>query len=143
MHENTPEQIDVLPIEVPLSPLANGQLQHVMVECDLPGALTRIDGTLRTNTVETIGSRNSISTSDNDVASASSKEIELSETSSNISGESSMLLLSNKPAESSRGSKRKKFFNGDHCRNDQMDVELRVIRNGSILDQDSTQTASC
>ena len=140
MHENTPEQIDVLPIEVPLSPLANGQLSHVMVECDLPGAPTRTDGTLRT--VETIGSHNSISTSDNDVASASSKEIELSETSSNVSGESSMLLLSNKP-ESSRGSKRKKFFNGDHCRNDQMDVELRVIHNGSILDQDSTQTASC
>ena len=137
VHENTPEQIDVLPIEVPLSPPGNG---HVTVECDLPGALTRIDGTLRTNTVEIIGSRNSISTSDNDVASASSKEIELSETSSNISGESNMLLLSNKP-ESSRGSaKRKKFYN---CRNDQMDVELRVIHNGSILDQDSTQTASC
>ena len=141
MHENTPEQIDVLPIEVPLSPLANGQLSHVTVECDLPGALTRTDGTLRT--VETIGSRNSISTSDNDVASASSKEIELSETSSNVSGESNMLLLSNKP-ESSRGSaKRKKFFNADRCRNDQMDVELRVIHNGSIIDQDSTQTASC
>ena len=146
MLENTPEQIDVLPIEVPLSPLGNGQLLDVTVECDLPGAPTRADGTLRqTDAVETIGSRNSISTSDNDAASASSKEIELSETSSNISGESNMLLLSNKP-ENSRGSaKRKKFFNSDHCRNDQMDVELRVIRNGSILDQDdcNNQTASC
>ena len=141
MREGTPEQIDVLPIEVPLSPPGNGELPHVTMECELPGTPIRSDGTLRTNydVVETIGSRNSVY----DAASASSKEIELSETSSNISGESNMLLLSSKP-ENSRGSvKRKKFFKADHHRSDQMDVELRVICNGNILDQDSTQTAPC
>ena len=142
-HQNIPEQVDILPIEVPLSPLGNGQLPHFTVECNLPGTPTRSDGTLRLNAVETVSSGNSISTSENDVHSASSKEIELSETSSNVSAESNLLLLSGKPEHSRASLKKKKIFNADHCHGDQMDVELRVIRNGSICDQDNTQTASC
>lgn len=145
IHQNVPEQVDVLPIEVPFSPLGNGHAPHSnsTVECDLPGTPMRNDGTLRLTTVETISARNSMS--ENDIGSASSKETELSETSSNISGESNLLLLSNKPAEVSKGSaKRKKFFNTDQCRGDQMDVELRVIHNRSAFEQDNNQTtASC
>ena len=142
--QNMPEQVDVLPIEVPLSPQGNGHIPHTnsTVDCDLPGTPMRSDGTLRLNGVETISARNSMS--ENEMVSASSKETELSETSSNISGESNLLLLSNKPAENSRGSaKRKRFFTSDNCRTDQMDVELRVIHNKNVFDQDSNQSASC
>ena len=140
-----PEQVDVLPIEVPLSPLGNGHAPHAdfTVECDLPGTPMRDNGTLRLTAVETISTRNSMS--ENDMVSASSKETELSETSSNVSAESNLLLLSNKPAESSKGSaKRKKFFNADQCHREQMDVELRVIHNRNAFDQENNQTtASC
>ena len=78
--------------------------------------------------METVSAQNSMS--ENEMVSASSKETELSETSSNVSGESNLLLLLSKPAESSRGSaKRKRFFTADNCRTDQMDVELRAIHN--------------
>ena len=142
--QNIPEQVDVLPIEVPLSPQGNGHILHTnsTVDCDLPGTPMRSDGTLRLSGVETVSARNSMS--ENEMVSVSSKETELSETSSNVSGESNLLLLSNKPAESSRGSaKRKRFFNPDNCRSDQMDVELRVIHNKNVFDQDNSQTASC
>ena len=108
------------------------------MECNLPGAPIQTD--VIPKAVETISSRSSMSTSENDT---SSKETELSETSSNVSGESNTLLLSSKP-ENTRGSaKRKKFLSNDRCRSDQMDVELRVIRNGNALNQDNAQTASC
>ena len=138
-HHSSPEQVDFPPIEVPLSPLHNGQIPHFTMECGLPGTPMRNDGTSRTDLVETIGpSDSNISTMD----SASSKEIELSETSSNISAESNLLLPSSKP-DNSRGSvKRKKFLNT--TRSNQMDVELKVIQNGHIYDQDNNnQTASC
>lgn len=134
--DNTPEQVEVLPIEVPFSPPGNGQLPHFTMECNLPGTPTTSDGTLRHNAVETI---TAISTSENDVASA---EIELSETSSNVSAESNLLLLG-KPENNRSSVKKKKFLN---AHSGQLDVELRVIHNGSIFDEDSgniNQTASC
>ena len=82
---------------------------------------------------------NTKSASENDVTTLGNallKEIELSETSSDI----------NKPVanKNSRASaKRKKVLNSDQCHSDQMEVELKVIHNGNIYDEDSTQTASC
>lgn len=149
IRQNTPEQVDCLPIEVPLSPLANGQLPNFTVECELPGTPTSSDRTLRTIVVESIGSHDTKSASENDVTALGntlSKEIESSETSSDISAESNSLLLSNKPVanNNSRGSpKRKKRFLSSDRHSDQTDVELKVIHNGSIYDQDSAQTASC
>jgi len=141
--ENSTEEVEVLPIEVPISPPTNGHIPHISLDLDLPGTPERSREYDNFNTAHQCN----FAASENDITdittldSRSSKD--LSETSSNISAESNTLLLSNgsKSATSvntnSRNSVKK---NQSNTEQHQVEFEMSVIHNGKVVDNPTAAT---
>ena len=136
--EDSTEKVEVLPIEVPISPPANGHLPHISLDLDLPGTPERSREYDNFNTAHQcnfVASENDM-TDITTLDSRSSKD--LSETSSNISAESNTVLLSNSSKSftsvnaNSRNSVKKK--NQSNTEQHQVEVEMSVIRNGKVVD---------
>jgi len=140
--QNGAEKVEVLPIEVPFSPPANGHVPQISLELDLPGTPERTrDYYDNLNTAH----HSNLTSSENDmtdVTTLSTSSKDLSETSSNHSAESSTLLLSSSSKSSSANTNSRNFVKKNKC-NSEQEFEMSVIRNGKVVRHNNPTTVEC